>query len=339
MRAVLWDAPGTFSLHEVDPPSVGPGELLVEMRACGLCGSDLGKIYKPRSHAPLVLGHELVGIVRAVGPGVHRFAPGDRAVVAHHVPCGTCRACRHGNHSMCAQFKATNIDPCGLAELVRVPALNADHATFVVPPHLPDEAAVFMEPLACGLRAVKRSEVLSGDWIAVVGAGGMGLLIAQAVQAYGARAIAVDILDSRLDLARRLGIGATVSAASGDAAAAIRAAADREGVDGAILTAVTAGTVAMAMRALRPGGRMNIFADASGSTEIPIDFTDLFYRELSVFSSYSSTPAELGEALGLIAEGRVQVMPLVSHHMRLPDFAEGVRLQREGRATKVIFHP
>jgi L-iditol 2-dehydrogenase len=339
MKAILPLACGGFGLSEIPPPVVGPGDILVEMKACGLCGTDLAKLSQPQISGGVRLGHEFAGVVRAVGPGVVGFAPGDRVTAAHHVPCGSCWSCRHGNESMCRQFKGTNVEPCGFAELIRIPRLNAEQVTFSLPDAMTYEEASFTEPLACAVRAVERSQVLSGDRVAVVGAGGMGLLIAQALRARGAEAIVLDISEERLVLARTLGIGVTANPARDGVRAALARLNDGMGVDGAVLTVVTARILDDVQRAVRPGGRINVFASAAEGPRLSLDFEDLYHRELAVFSTYSSTPATLAEAFRLLTSGRVRVQPLISHRLPLSAFAEGVRLQREGKATKVIYHP
>ena len=340
MKAVQLREAGVVELVELPVPSIGSGELLLEMRACGLCGTDLAKIFgEKRPNGPVPLGHELVGVVKAVGEGMNRFATGDRLAVAHHVPCGRCRYCRHGSESMCPQFRATNIDPGGFAELIRIPALQVERTAFRLPDALPDEVGVFMEPLACALRAVKRSDVQVGDWIAVVGAGCMGLLVAQAVSLRGARPICLDLLEGRLELAHALGIEITLNVATSDAKAALLELTGGEGIDGAILTAVNGPILEVMLGVLRAGGRMNLFADVSGPNHHPIDLSALWRQELSLLATYSTTPVELEEAIQLLASGAVQPLPLVSHRFDLTRFEEGARLQREGRATKVLFSP
>lgn len=339
MKAILARPSGGFGLCEVEPPAIGPGELLVEMRACGLCGTDLAKLAKPQNSAHVSLGHELAGVVREVGPGVIRFAPGDRVLAAHHVPCGECWACRHGNESMCPQFKATNIDPCGLAELIRIPRLHVERVTISLPAEMPFDVASFTEPLACGVRAVERSHVLPGDRIAVVGGGGMGLLIAQTLAARGAVPIVLDVSEARISLARALRVQATINPTREDVRAAVAEATGGVGLDGVILTVVSEAILAEMQRVLRPGGRINIFAGPSDGGQLSLDIADLYERELSVFSTYSSTPAALAEAFDLLAGNLVRVGPLISHRLPLTAFEEGVELQKSGQATKVIFHP
>ncbi len=339
MRAVVARLAGGFALAEVEPPVVGPGEILLEMRACGLCGTDLAKLSRPQEAREARLGHELAGVVRAVGSQVTRFAPGDRVTAAHHVPCGSCRACLHGNESMCPQFQRTNIDPCGFAELIRIPQLQAEQVTLPLPDGMSFEVAAFTEPLACAVRAVERSHVLPGDRIAVLGAGGMGLLIAQALVLRGAEPIVVDIAEARLALARVLRVKATVNPAREDVPEALAALTEGGGLDGAILTVTTGRILADVQRALRAGGRINIFAGPADSPVLGVDLADLYHREIALFSTYSSTPATFAQAFDLLAKDQVRVIPLISHRLPLTAFEEGAALQRGGAATKVIFHP
>src|SRR5438874_8175712 len=145
MRAVIFQGAGRLAPADIPRPAAGPGELLLRLRGCGLCGSDIAKLADPAARVPAVLGHEVVGDVLEAGAGVRGFALGARVVTAHHVPCGECHYCRRGSESMCRAFKASNLDPGGFAEFIRVPALNVQRATFNVPDHLTDEEASFVE--------------------------------------------------------------------------------------------------------------------------------------------------------------------------------------------------
>ncbi len=339
MKAIVPRPSGGFGLTEVPPPTIGPGDVLLEMKACGLCGTDLVKLSHPQDSAGARLGHEFAGVIRAIGPEVTRFALGDRVTAAHHVPCGSCWACRHGNESMCPQFKTTNVEPCGFAELIRIPRLHAERVAFRLPDGMTYEEASFTEPLACAVRAVEKAQVLPGDRIAVVGGGGMGLLIAQAIRARGAEAIVADISDARLALARELGIRTTINPSRDGFTETLTDATEGVGADAVVLTAVNARILDDAQRAVRPGGRINVFAGAADGPRLAVDFVDLYHRELTVMSTYSSTPATLAQAFALLADGQVRVSPLISHRLPLSAFDEGVRLQREGTATKVIYHP
>ncbi len=339
MRAILAQPAGGYALAEVEPPTAGPGEILLEMRACGLCGTDLAKLGRPEESREARLGHEVAGVVRAIGPGLTRFAPGDRVTAAHHVPCGSCPLCRRGNESMCRQFKATNLDPCGFAELIRIPRLQVEQVTLRLPDAMPFEVAAFTEPLACAVRAVERSQALPGDRIAVVGGGGMGLLIAQVLVGREAEPIVLDIAETRLALARALRVKATVNPTREDVAEALAALTEGAGLDGAILTVLTERILVEVQRALRAGGRINIFAGPSNGPVLGLDLADLYHREIALVSTYSSTPAAFAQAFDLLARDQVRVIPLISHRLPLAAFEEGVALQRGGAATKVIFHP
>src|SRR5439155_4089309 len=167
-------------------PSITEQELLVKVHGCGLCGSDIIKIVQ-QAPPPVKLGHELTGTVVERGRDVTNFAVGQRVVVAHHVPCGTCHYCSHGNYSMCATFKASNIDPCGFAEYIRVPTEHVQHTTLPLPGTLSAEEGSFVEPLACCIRAVRRTPLLAGDSVVVIGLGSIGLLMLQAIKAIAGR--------------------------------------------------------------------------------------------------------------------------------------------------------
>jgi threonine dehydrogenase-like Zn-dependent dehydrogenase len=167
----------------------------------------------------------------------------------------------------------------------------------------------------------------------------MGLLIAQVLAAHGAVPVVLELSEARLALARALGLNRSINPAREDVPAAVAGMTDGVGLDGAILTVVTEAILSQTQRLLRPGGRINIFAAPSGGPRLTVDLGDLYHRELSIFSTYSSTPGALTEAFSLLTANRVRVQPLISHRLPLTAFDEGVELQRTGKATKVIFHP
>ena len=335
MKAVIFHHYDDVRVEDVPIPVIGPGELLVQPAGCGLCGSDLAKIIG-REAPPVILGHELAGRVVALGEGVSGFAPGDRVVVAHHVPCGACHYCRHGNPSMCAAFKASNIYPSGFAEYVRVPAENTCQTTFLLPESLSDEEASFTEPLACVVRAVRRSALLPGDTALVIGLGSIGLQIAQALKALieDLAVIGIDLREDRLALGRRLGLDLVLRADAFDLAEQARAETLRRGVDVAILTAGGASAIQQALGLLRAGGMLNIFA-CPPALVAPLDFSAIYHREVTVTASYSSSPADLRVALELLAGGKVRVADLISHRLELVRFHEGLELARTQAALKV----
>jgi len=335
MKAAVFRGAGRIVAEDWPRPSIGAGELLLRVRGCGLCGSDIAKIVAPDTKAPAVFGHELVGDVVEAGAGVRDLAVGDRVVAAHHVPCGACHYCRRGSHSMCRAFKESHLDPGGFAEYVRVPAANVAQATFKLPSHLSDEAASFVEPLACCLRAVHRSTIGAGDTAVVVGLGSIGCLFVQLFARTGAAVIGVDVAPARVKLVRELGLPA-MSASEADAALA-RASSGR-GADVVLITGGAAPALPWAVSAVRDGGAIHYFAGGAGDV-LPMSLETLYHRELTITATYSSSPADLADAFRLIAAGDVKAEKLYTHRLPLERLDEGVDLMRTARALKVYVTP
>jgi L-iditol 2-dehydrogenase len=335
MKAAVFQGAGRIEAAEWPQPTIGPGELLVKVRGCGLCGSDIAKIVDPATRAPAVFGHEIVGDVADVGNGVAGFAEGQRVVVAHHVPCGECHYCRRGSESMCREFKRSHLDPGGFAEYVRVPAPNVRAATFRVPDHLSDEEATFVEPLACCLRAVERARIQAGDTVMVIGLGSIGCLLVQLVRRAGATVVGIDQDAARLALARGLDVEAAEPA---EGAALAHRASEGRGADHVIVTGGGAAVLPWAVEALRDGGAVHYFAGGDGAA-LPVALATLYHRELTVTATYSSSPATLARAFWLIASGKVDVGGLISHRLPLARVSEGVELMRRHEALKVYVTP
>ena len=335
MIASVYRGVGKLVAEEWPRPTIGAGEVLLRVLGCGLCGSDIAKIVDPSTPAPLVLGHEVVGEIVTLGPGVTDCAIGDRVVAAHHVPCGDCHYCRRGSESMCHAFKASNLDPGGFAEYVRVPAPNVRHALFRVPRHVTDEAASFVEPLACCLRSVRRARVAPGDTVVVVGLGSIGCLFVQLLRRAGAVVVGCDPIAARAELARRLGAAAAGPAST--AAAAQRELSGGRGADQVIVTGGGTDVLPWAVESLRDGGTVHYFA--SGGDTLPLRLETLYHRELTLTATYSSSPSDLAEAFRLIVAGEVSVDRLVTHRVTLPGLHRGVDLMRRREALKVYVTP
>jgi L-iditol 2-dehydrogenase len=329
MRAAVATAPGVIRLEDRPRPACGPGELLLRVRGCGLCGSDLARL-RSAARLPAVLGHEVVGDVVAAGDGVPGFHVGDRVVVAHHVPCFACHYCRRGSVSMCPAFKESNLDPGGFAEYVRVPRENVAHACFRVPPDVPDAVAVFMEPLACCLRAVRRAQLGPGDAVLVVGLGTIGALLLQLAARTGARVVGSDPVATRRELAA--GLGATAVAAPATAGEVVGSLTGGRGADCVLLTVGAPPVVREALGWVRDGGTVHLFV-GEGEGVLPIG--ELYHRELTLTATYSSSPADLAEAFELVTTGAVRVADLCSHRLPLERLDEAARLMERREALKV----
>lgn len=335
MKQLICPATGVLKLAEVPIPAIGPGEILVRMNACGICGTDVMKVYSPTVAKPVQLGHEVVATVAEVGEGVERFTPGQRVAIAHHVPDYSSHYSRRGSAPMDPLFKQSNIDPGGFAELIRVPALQVEHTVLPVPDAMPDLRAVFMEPLACCLRALDRVTVLEGDTVLIIGVGAIGLLFVPLLRDRSATVLASDIRVERLALARDWGARAGLLAGEDDVAAACRAHSEGRGVDLVILTVVTSQTLSLALTAVRDGGTLLLFG-AKPNAVVPIDMWELWRREIDVTSSYSTTPDLLPRSMAVLNRDDYPLEQTVSHSFPLQEAPKGFAVAHEGRASKVV---
>jgi len=342
VKALIYHSHDDIRLEQRPVPVISDHELLVRVHGCGLCGSDILKIVQ-QAAPPVILGHELTGTIVAPGKAVTQFKLGQRVIVAHHVPCGECHYCRHHNTSMCASFKASNIDPCGLAEYIRVPAEHVQQTTLPLPETLSAEAGSFTEPLACCIRAVRRTPLLDGDCIVIMGLGSIGLLMLQAVKAWGERCgfalrvYGVDLLPARLQLARDLGADDAFLAPAHEQGLrdVLLPLTEGRGSDCTFITTAGERPFLQALAGLRKGGILQIFAAHTGV--VPVNIEYVYQQELSLLSTYSSSPEDLRIALDLLAQGKVRVERLISHRLPLERFHEGVQLMRERAALKVYF--
>jgi L-iditol 2-dehydrogenase len=336
MKAAVYVGSGRVEVQEWPRPRIGPGELLLKVRGCGICGSDIAKLEPGKVTPPVVLGHEVVGEIIDVGAGPARFAKGQRVVVAHHVPCLTCHYCRRGSHSMCRAFKRSSLDPGGFAEMLRVPSPNSEHATFVLPDAVSDETASFTEPLACCLRAARRSGVQAGDVALVLGLGSIGCLMVHALRLAGADVIGADLLPERRRLARELGASAFDPVAELDDM--LRGATQGRGADVVIMTAGGAGMLPWAAQRVRDGGAVHYFA-GGGEAALPLALDALYHRELTITATYSSSPADLAEAFRLLVEGTVKVAGLITHRAKLTGVHDAMELMRRRGTLKAYVTP
>ncbi|MCL6509379.1 MAG: alcohol dehydrogenase catalytic domain-containing protein [Anaerolineae bacterium] len=334
MKYLLCTADDTVACFEADPPAPAPGEIIARMTACGVCGTDALKVYNPGYAKPQKLGHECVGIVADIGAGVHGLRVGQRIAFAHHVPDPDSHYSRRGSETMDPQFKRTNIEPGGFSEFIRLSPLHVRHTVVPIPDHVPDLRAVFMEPLACCLRALDRAPVAADDTVLIVGVGAIGILFLPLLRSLGARVIACDVRAERLELAGDWG-ATDATPADQDVAALCRAHSAGRGADLVIVTALNQATFELALRSARDGGTVLLFGGKPG-TRLSWDFWPAFLREINLITSYSATPAGLRRAMQFIAEHNPPLEALISHALPLEAAQEGFRLVHEGRASKVV---
>jgi L-iditol 2-dehydrogenase len=344
--AVVLGEGGRTRLETRSLPPPGAGELLLRLRGCGLCGTDLFKIEYGGAAPGTVLGHEVVGTVEAVGDGVEGFQPGDRLVVPHHVSCGRCALCLRGSETLCAGFRENLLEPGGFSELVLVRERAARLAARRVPEAIPDEAAIFMEPAACVVRGVSRSGLPAADaggeppCAVVIGAGSMGLLHVLVLRALHPRLtiIASDVMEERLRLAE--GLGADAGRTPGEGLEAeVREATSGLGADAVFDTVGGARVLESALRLTREGGTVVLFAHAPSGDRAGFELNPLFKAERRVVGTYSGSLGEQETAHALISARRLDPSPLVTHRLPLSRFEEALALARSRQALKVLLVP
>lgn len=337
MKVAMYYNPDDIRYEEMPTPEIGQDEILVGMRACGVCGSDLMDWYL-RSRAPLVLGHEPAGVVAGVGERVEGFRSGDRVFVHHHVPCLTCHYCTHGDYTVCAGFRETHIDPGGFAERFRVPAPNLRVDTLRLPNGLSFEEATLIEPVACCVKALRRSRILPGDTVAIIGAGTSGIIHTLLSRSFGAgRTIVSDPIDYRLDAARRFGADLVVNPRRESLVEEVRGATGGRGADLVVVTAPNVRALSEGIEACRRGGALCLFAPTPPGEYLSLSPHRLFFSEITLVPSYSTSHVETRMALGLISSGRIRVGELITHRFPLSRTGEAFELAAGSReCLKVI---
>jgi L-iditol 2-dehydrogenase len=331
VKAAIYHGAGRLSIEDHPEPSAGPGEIVIRTRACGICGTDLMQWYQD-TKAPVVLGHEPVGDVVQLGEGAP-FELGERVFVHHHVPCLECALCVSGRDTLCEQFRATRIDPGGLAEFIRVPAENVNLDVHVLPDGMSDTTGTLIEPLACVLRGQRLAGVGPGLDVVIVGAGSMGLMEAELARVLGARTVVViEPNEARRPAAAAL--GATVLPACD--ADAVRGALGGGLAHQVIVCTHHHGAMNDALYLAGPAGVVQYFAPTPPGEMVPVDLGAVFWREVTLQSTYSAGPADIRDALNLLATGRVRCDSIVTHHVPFDHVDEAFRLARTGEALKVV---
>jgi L-iditol 2-dehydrogenase len=339
MRVAVYYNNRDVRLEEMAVPKIGPGELLVRIRASGICGSDLMEWYRIKK-APLVLGHEIAGEVAEVGEGVKHFSIGERVFVSHHVPCGHCRYCRAGHQSVCETLRTTHFDPGGFAEYIRVPSINVELGTLHLPDEITFDEGSFIEPLGCVVRAQRFARLSAGQTVLVMGSGISGLLHIQLARARGAaRVFATDISDFRLNAAVQFGADKAIHG-SEDVPARLRDLNDGRLADLVIVCTGAIPAIQQAVRSIDRGGTLLFFAPTAAGVEVPIPLFDFWRDEIDVVTSYAGSGDDLVESIRLIQNRQVRVAEMITHRLPLAEAGRGFALTASGQdSIKVIIDP
>ena len=339
MRVAMYYSNDDVRLEELPVPKAGPGELLMRVQASGICGTDVLEWYR-RQQAPRVLGHEVTGEVAEVGAGVTGFSPGDRIVTTHHVPCNDCHHCRSGHASVCQLMRETHFDPGGFAEYLRLPKINVDSGTFLLPDSLSFEQGSFVEPLGCVVRAQDHARAPLQENVLVIGAGIAGLLHVQLARSRGAGTVAAtDINEERLRLAQSLGAHHAFHATD-DVPARMREACGGRAADLVIVCTSAAPAIRQAFGSVERGGRLLFFASTAAGQEVPMPLYDMWRDEVGLVTSYGASPDDLKASVELLTSGAVNVDDLVTHRLTLEETGKGFQLVANAQdSLKVIIEP
>ena len=289
---------GTIVIKEREDEALqGRKGAVVKVLGCGLCGSDIVKLKQHISKDGTVLGHEIVAKIVNIDSDTD-FKTGDVIITSHHIPCGKCEYCKNGNVSMCRHFKETNIKPGGFSELVFVSEEHLKNVAYLKPENLTNDEAAFYEPLGCCIRAVKRAGLRQNSTALVVGLGSIGILKAQALKAFGMNVVGCDLISSRVELLKSLGIEAFNVTGMCDSIKA----------DGVFMTSGSDKALPTALKYVRDGGKILVFSSTPMNTGYANN--EIYYRELTVLGSYSPSPADLKDSFELLKSKEVKVSGL-----------------------------
>jgi L-iditol 2-dehydrogenase len=331
--------PGKLAIEERPLPPIGPGEVLISLAGCGICGTDLEKL-RGNYATTGILGHEPVGVVAQVGAQVRNVAPGDRAFVHHHVPCYSCEICRRGDFTFCPTYAKTNLDPGGFAEQFRVPEENVRRGAILPLASRVDWATgTLLEPAGCALTALHRVGLPAGGSVFVVGLGPVGLLYARLAKALGAGWVGgAEIAPLRRTAAERGRIDATIDPRDpAEVVELVRSVTDGRGVDLAVVATGSPAAVRLAASLTRRGGTLNLFGLPESGSRLDVDLQELYLRGTRVIPSYATTEPDIAEVHSLVVSGRLSIGDLVSHQLPLRELGEAFRLaQRPTEALKVV---
>lgn len=340
MRVAMYYNNSDVRLEEMPVPRIGPGEMLIRLRASGICGSDVMEWYRlPK--APLVLGHEIAGEVVEIGEGATRYKVGDRVSASHHVPCNICYYCLSGHQTVCDTLRSTSFDPGGFAEFVRLPRINTDRGVYLIPDEVSYEEATFTEPLACVLRGQRQAGLKPGQSVLVMGSGIAGLLHINLARALGAgRIAATDISGYRLEAAGKFGAELAIHARE-DVPGRFRQFNGGRLADLVIVCTGAVSAIEHALQSVERGGTVLFFAPTDRGVTIPISINDLFFRnDITLTTTYAGSPADHETALQLIRAGAVNVREMITHRLALEETGLGFQLvAKADDSIKVIIEP
>jgi L-iditol 2-dehydrogenase len=339
MKVAMYYSNNDVRIDEMPIPDINDNELLVKVIASGICGSDVMEWYRLKK-APLVLGHEMSGDIVKVGKNVKKYKVGDRVFVTHHVPCNTCSFCLNDDHTICDMLHSTKFYPGGFAQYLRVPEINVDRGTFILPDDVSYDEGTFIEPLACVVRGFRIADFKPKQTVLVLGSGMAGLLNIKLAKAYGASKIfATDIDEYRLKLAKKMGADVIINAKQ-NVPEQVKKQNNGKLADFVILCAGVPAAVNQAIDSVEPGGTILWFAMTEPGVKVPIHFFDVWNKQIKMFSTYAGVEKDIKEAIELLRSKKVKVTDMISHKLPMKDTPKGFKLVADAKKSmKVIIEP
>ena len=340
MKCALYYSNKDIRIIEKDIPKINDDEVLLKVEASGICGSDVIEWYR-KDKVPLVLGHEVTGIIAETGKNVKKYKKGDRICAAHHVPCNTCKYCLNGHQTVCETLRTTNFEPGGFSEYLRLPEINVKNGIYLLPHSVSFEEGTFTEPLACVVRGQRLAGVKPADTAIVFGSGLSGLLHISLLRATGAsKIIAVDINEKRLEYAKKFGADYIFNANNFDPEV-IKDINEGFLSDIVILSTGADSAILQGLKSVRRGGTVLFFGAANDGAKLPISINEIFWRsEVTLLSSYAGSILDHRTALELISSGRINVKDMITDRFPIEDIVKGFELTAQAcDSLKVIINP
>ncbi|MGC2110429.1 MAG: zinc-dependent dehydrogenase [Candidatus Korobacteraceae bacterium] len=346
MHAAVYRGVDDVRLETVTVPQISPGEILIRVHTCGICGTDLKKIATGSHSAPRIFGHETAGVVAAVGDNVSEFRLGDRVVVFHHIPCGDCYYCQHKVFAQCPTYKKVGATAGyeasggGFAEYVRVMDWIVRKGVVRIPDDVSFEQASFIEPVNTCMKGIETLRLVPGETVLVMGQGPIGIILAVLARRSGARVITSDLLPQRHTIAKTFGLNESIDASASDTVQTIKELTEGRGADAVILAVAGTSLIRPAMDATRPGGRVLLFAQTQHG-EATIDPAAVCVDEKSLLGSYSASVDLQEESARFVLSREMELERLISHRFPLTDATEALRLAAHPKpdSMKVVIQP
>jgi L-iditol 2-dehydrogenase len=341
MRAGVYREKGIVRVEEVPVPEVGDGEVLIKVAACGICGTDIKKIYHAYVPPPQILGHEIAGTVVATGRNVTKWKLGDRVMSFHHIPCGACFYCERLLFSQCPQYKTTGLtggftpNGGGFGEYVKAMPWVAERGIITLPDNVSFEEATFIEPINTILKAVQKARIVAGETVLIAGCGPIGLQLLMVANLQGANLYTSDPMDVRRAKSLSLGALESFDPSDGKLVEQMKARTEGRGADAVLVAVAHPSVVVEALAAARPGGRILLFAANDPVSRIEFPAAAVGIDEKEILGSYSAAVDIQAAGADLVLQKKLPVMHIVTHRFPLARIQEGLDLAAKPTAESL----